>query len=158
MKTWIAAAVCAAALGLARPARAQEPTAAHLAAARDLMDAANDSAAFYTSLELGIRRSLPEGVDSTAVLGAVHGWIGRALRWSEIAPRYARLYTSFYTEAELRDIATFMRTPTGRKMASAAPRIALAAAEIGQAMAMQHFAELQEAVSRATQNPTPAPR
>jgi hypothetical protein len=158
MKTWIAAAACAAALGLARPARAQEPTPAHLAAARDLMVAANDSANFYTAFEMGVRRALPATSDSAAVLEAVHGWAIRYLRWSEMAPQYARLYASFYTEADLREIAAFMRSPAGRKMSSAAPQIALGSMEIGRDLAAQHMTELQVAVMQAVQDTTKKPR
>jgi uncharacterized protein len=158
MKTWIAAAACAAALGLARPAWAQEPTAAHLAAARDLIAAASDSANFYTAFEMGVRRSMPATADSTVVLEAVHGWATRFLRWKELEPQYARLYASFYTEAELHDIAAFMRSPAGRKMSSVAPQIALGAMEIGRNAASEHMVELQQAVTEAVQNTTRKPR
>lgn len=158
MKTWIAAAVCAAALGAARPARAQEPTPAHLAAAREVIAAASDSANFYTAFEMGVRRSLPAISDSTAVLEAVHGWATRFLRWKELEPQYARLYASFYTETELRDIAAFMRTPTGRKMTSVTPQFTLSAMEIGRNAASEHMAELRQAVTEAVQNTTKQPR
>lgn len=158
MKMWIAAAACAAALGLARPARAQEPTPAHLAAARDLMDAANDSANFYTAFEMGVRRSLPATPDSTVLLEAVHSWAMKYLLWKEMAPQYARLYATYYTEADLREIAAFMRSPAGRKMSSAAPQIALGSMEIGRSVASQHMTELQVAVMEAVQNTTKKPR
>ena len=158
MKRWIAAAAIAAALGVARPARAQEPTPAHLAAARDLIAAANDSANFYTAFEMGVRRSMPATADSTVVLEAVHGWALKYLRWSELQPRYERLYASFYTEAELRDIAAFMRSPTGRKMSSVTPQIALGSMEVGRDVASQHMAELQAAVIQAVQNTTKKPQ
>src|SRR3954470_11089550 len=123
MKTWIALAACAGALGLARPARAQEPTAAHLAAARELIAAAHDSANFYQAFELGLRRSLPAlGDDSTVVLGAIGTWSQKYMRWSTLAPQYERLYAQFYTEQELHEIATFLRSPAGQKMASVTPQ------------------------------------
>jgi hypothetical protein len=155
MKKLIALAACAAALGLARPVRAQEPTASHLAAAREAIAAANDSANFYRAFQMGLRQSLPAlGDDSTIVLGAVSTWSQKYLRWNTLEPEFARLYTSFYTEAELRDMAAFLRSPTGRKMSQVAPQFAAGSMAIGERAAAQHSAELQQAVIEAVQNST----
>jgi hypothetical protein len=107
---------------------------------------------------MGVRRSMPAISDSTVVLEAVHGWATRFLRWKELEPQYARLYASFYTEAELRDIAAFMRSPTGRKMTSVTPQFTLGAMEIGRNAASEHMAELQQAVTEAVQNTATKPR
>lgn len=155
MKRLLALAACVAGVAMARPARAQDPTPAQLAAAREVISASHDSANFFSGFEIGMRRSLPATMDTAVVMPAVRQWSAQYLRWSELQPEYEKLYASFYTEAQLHELAAFLRSPLGRRMSEVTPQVAVRSMEIGQRAATAHMAELQELVLAALQKATP---
>ena len=145
-------------LALARPALAQDPTPGQEAAARELMAAVHDSANFYTGFYRGFygsaQRSLGEA-DSATVMRAVEAWAEKYIPWRELQPDYVRLYSSVYTEQQMREIAAFFRGPTGQRMAAAAVEIATGSIQIASRHAAEHQAELMTAVADAVRVPEP---
>jgi hypothetical protein len=143
-------------LALARPARAQDPTPGQEAAARELMAAVHDSANFYTGFYRGFygnaQRSLGQA-DSATVMRAVQAWAEKYIPWRELQPDFARLYSSVYTEQQMREIAAFFRGPTGQRMAAAAVQIATGSIEIATRHAAAHQAELMTAVADVVRGP-----
>jgi len=48
-------------------------------------------------------------------------WLKKALSWDSLGPSMVRLYASELSEAELRDLIAFYKTPTGRKLLARGP-------------------------------------
>jgi hypothetical protein len=143
-------------LALARPARAQDPTPGQEAAARELMAAVHDSANFYTGFYRGFytnaRHTLGEA-DSATVMRAVQAWAEKYIPWRELEPDFVRLYSSVYTEPQMREIAAFFRSSTGQRMAASAVQIATGSIGIATRHAAEHQAELMTAVADAVRVP-----
>jgi len=165
-----AAAALALVLALAAPAAAQqaEPTAAQLAAAGDLMEAAHDRDNLRRAFELGLEQGYSRARRGEPVPAWVRDMVLRFfdehLAWSELQPLLAREYAKRYTVEEMRQIAAFLRTPAGRKMTSVSPEMTIAVSGLLQARMGPDMDELgEEIMQRAAgeadgdQAPPPAP-
>lgn len=73
-------------------------------------------------------------------------FIAKYMSWSAMAPKFAKLYADAFTEAELRDLIAFYRTPTGKKSSRKTPELIAAGGALGQEVLQAHSAELQEMV------------
>ncbi|MGH7128168.1 MAG: DUF2059 domain-containing protein [Planctomycetaceae bacterium] len=65
------------------------------------------------------------------------------MSWDALRPGYVRIYADVYTEAELRELIAFYRTPIGRKTVEVSPRLIRRSAEVGARIMRQHGPELQ---------------
>ncbi|HEX2222721.1 MAG TPA: DUF2059 domain-containing protein [Thermoanaerobaculia bacterium] len=70
-------------------------------------------------------------------------WIKKTLTWEAMAPQMTQLFMDTFTEAELRDLIAFYRTPTGKKALTQLPVLFEQGAKIGQELAEKNEAELE---------------
>lgn len=61
----------------------------------------------------------------------------------------AAIYTKYFSEKELNDLAAFYETPLGRKTLSTLPKIMKEGADLGMARANDHQAELMQMLDAA---------
>lgn len=138
MRSFVAVVVLAFAAVV--PAAAQAaPSPAHLAAAREVLEAAGSRETFQKSIDQQMEMmreqmaQLPEMVggavemDSTAramqgqmmerMLQRMAEFYARHMTYEVVEADFAAVYAQFYTEAELREMAAFYRTPLGRRLA-----------------------------------------
>jgi uncharacterized protein len=116
-------------VALQSPASAQQPSANSIALAKEII-ALKGSAHMFDSV-------VPNLVDKTKVmllqtnpsLGKELDEVAAKLR-TELAPRgselldqMAKLYAAAFTEQELKEITTFYKSPVGKKISLAEPRI-----------------------------------
>lgn len=66
--------------------------------------------------------------------------------WEKLYPEYVRLYAEAYSEAELRELIAFYKSPVGRKTVDMMPRLMQQGAEIGQRQVEPHLPELQRRI------------
>jgi len=96
-------------------------------------------------------------------------FFGRYMSWPSLEPDVTKMLTQKFTEQELREIATFYRTPAGHK-ALEIPRLLKQGAELGARRAQGHKAELEQLLTKKVRTlkpediegkpapaPTPAP-
>jgi hypothetical protein len=69
-------------------------------------------------------------------------FMASAMSWPRVRPRMAALYADLFTEAEIRELAAFYRTPTGRKLAGQAGTLAVQGSQIGQDLVKEKLPEL----------------
>ena len=119
------AALLALTLALA-PAQAQEPSASHLAAARELVDLTgvlspiNDLVPAFTDQIRKQNITRPELTkDLEEVLKALQPEM--QLQRQQVTNIVSRTYAKWLTEPELKEINAFYRTPAGAKYAKAQP-------------------------------------
>ena len=70
-------------------------------------------------------------------------WTARYFNWEVIGPQMLELYMRTFTEAELRDLIAFYKTPTGRKSLEKMPELLQEGMKIGEEVAQQHKGELE---------------
>ena len=119
----------AVALGIGAADAQQQPSASAIAAAKEVITA-KGAAALYSPLVSGVIERTKSvflqtnptlGRDLNEVAAKLHAEY--ATRGAEVVNDVAKLYASRFTEAELKEIVTFYRTPTGKKVITLEPQI-----------------------------------
>lgn len=117
-----------------------------LRAAEELLPLMNAEA----QVRAGIEAALDAQVEAQPLMApfrpTMQAWAERYITWAELGPRLARVYAEEFTEAELRDLIAFYRTPVGQKVATLTPTLSRRFAEAGEEMAREHVGELQEMI------------
>jgi hypothetical protein len=72
----------------------------------------------------------------------IEEWANKVLTWDAIAPPLVKVYEEAFTEAEMRTIAAFHKTPEGQKMLDKMPQLMKKQAEIGSELARARQGEL----------------
>jgi hypothetical protein len=123
--------LCAAAVAWlvhSQPARAQEPSAAATALGREILQLKGGIGLFDTVIEGVIEHHRRLLLQANPNLDQDLGTVSTQLRTeyagrkSDIQTEVARAYASQFTEAELRQIAAFYKTPLGKKLIDAEPK------------------------------------
>ena len=153
------AVVCAAAAMFAARSQAQAPTPARTAAARVPTSAPVSPAQTAAAIELlkaiKLEASLPNTsaamIDSeitrnpgmTPYRDVMLDWLKKYMTWSSMQPELVKLYTDTYSEAELKELAAFYRTPVGQKSLAKNPELMQKTAMIGARLGQEHADELK---------------
>jgi uncharacterized protein len=125
----LAAALALAWLAGTGPAAAQQPTASAVATAKELL-AAKGAVAMFDPLIPGIIESTKNTIlpsnpalykDLTEVAAKLRTDL--APRGSEVIEEIARLYAQRFTEAEMKEIIAFYKSPVGKKFVADEPAI-----------------------------------
>lgn len=109
-------------------ANAQQPSAAALATAREIVDVKGTSAVFNPVISGVIERTritfLQTNPNLQRDLDAVAAQLNKeyAPKQGEIRETIAKLYAQRFTEAELKDALTFYKSPLGLKLAAEEPK------------------------------------
>jgi hypothetical protein len=124
-----AVAFALAVVAFAAPARAQQPSPAALAAARELMEIKGVKNLVDPVVVGVVEQTKGSILQTNPALGKDLDEVSAQLR-TEYAPRTAeltneivRLYAQRFTEQELKEAVAFYKTPLGRKILAEEPRI-----------------------------------
>ncbi|MBV9076277.1 MAG: DUF2059 domain-containing protein [Methylobacteriaceae bacterium] len=112
----------------ALPGRAQEPSASHLAAARDLVQLVGSASTvdeMLPSFAEQIRRNNITRPELTKDLNDVLQKLEpeMQLQKQQIVTLVAKTYAKYLTEPEIRDTLAFFKTPAGAKYLAAQPQL-----------------------------------
>jgi hypothetical protein len=125
----MAAALALAFIACASPASAQQPTPGTIATAKELMQA-KGATNMFDPLIPGIIESaknaiLPSNPGLFRELNEVAALLRTrfAARRNEIIDEIARLYAQRFTEAEMKEVIAFYKTPVGKKFVSDEPAV-----------------------------------
>lgn len=137
-------------------------SAERLAMARELLDLLQMETIMKGSSEMMIEAQLSGNPMLTPYRDVLTTWAQKYLTWQVMGDRIASVYAETFTEGELRDLVIFYRTPTGQKLARATPGLMQKGAEVGEAVAREHQAELVALVQErskelAAQGVSPTP-
>jgi len=141
MKTFIAAAVLAVGiLTAAGPTAAQSP--GRLAAAEDLLVAMNAERMYERSLDQMLSAQLEANPDLAPFAPVMKQFFRDFVSWEAVRPEHLRVHAERFSEAELRELATFYRTPLGRRVIEESPAIATELGMVGQRLVEANQPEL----------------
>jgi hypothetical protein len=131
------------ALALAAPAAAQGTHApSHLAAARQLMEAAEVQKAAMAGVEVMIAEQVRTNPAMSRYRQTMLEWARAIFTGEDAVNAFAALYADAYTEDELRQLVAFYRTPLGQKMAANQTVLATRGAELGRQLAERKQGDL----------------
>jgi hypothetical protein len=144
-----------AALALAaRPAAAQQaaPGASHVQAAEQLLVASDAE----NAMRRGMQRMMDVQAEQNPVLASMRDiledFYARHMGWEQMKPEMVRVYTSTFSEAEIRELTAFYRTEIGRKMAERMPEIMARSTEMSQRILQEHMPELTQKIMARMQS------
>ncbi len=92
-------------------------------------------AGFLATIEPNIAAMTQQGMPPAAaseIRIALTEWFEQEIKWEEIKPKVVELYMKEFTEAELKELNAFYRTPIGSKAISKIPAIMQQGSLIGQ--------------------------
>jgi len=128
-------------------AQAQSPAKekpSNYKAAEELMTALN----MDKTVDEGVAQMMDLQIKSNPMLESKRdvflSFMKKYVSWAALREDYIQIYTSEFTEAELKDLTVFYRTPTGKKVASKQNVIMMKGAQLGQERVQAHLSELQE--------------
>jgi hypothetical protein len=129
------------------------PSAGQLAAARELMEAMR----LQEVSAVGVKVALDEQIRANPALepyrAAMNAWGTEIFASEEAKTAFATLYAGAFSEADLRALAAFFRTPLGQRFATAQPGLTAKGAEIGRALATAKQADLMARIQRVAPQP-----
>lgn len=133
-------------LGIGAGAAAQDAPSSHEAAAIELLEIMD----IETQMAGGAAAMANAMVQQNPTLGpyrdVILDWAATFMTWEVFGPRFVGMYTEAFSEAELKDMTAFYRTPTGRKALRLQPELMNLGALIGNEEAMRHQSELEAAL------------
>lgn len=148
MRPFIAAAVMAVGiLTAAGPSVAQSPS--HVAAAEDLLVAMNAERMYEQSLDQMLTAQIAASPDLAPYAPVMKEFFRDFVSWEAVRPEHRRVHMERFSEAELRELAAFYRTPLGRRVSEESPAIATELGLVGQRLVEAHQAELVRRIMAA---------
>ena len=141
--------LCVAVLGLTLLVGWQDAAApsSHEAAARELMTVLDLPNMMTKAFDASIEAQVQVNPAMASFKDVLLDWGHKYITWEAVAPKMLQLYTDTYTEAELREMTVFYRTPTGLKAAQTLPELFEKGAKIGADIANEHKGELEKAIA-----------
>jgi hypothetical protein len=142
------AAAAVAAVTITGAAQAQQPTPAALMLAKELSDI-KGTTNIFDPIIVGVvestRQTLAIGNpnmsrDIDAVAAQMRNEM--ASRRAELSQELVRVYTQFFTEAELREAVAFYKTPLGKKLLTEEPKVAEASMKAADEWSQKFAAEV----------------
>jgi hypothetical protein len=128
---------------------AQSHTATHLQAAHELLEVSRTQEATTAALATALEAQYKLQPQLRAFERVMQEFLERHLSWDRLGGELAALYASRFTEAELRELIAFYRSPVGRKLAAETPQLTVEASRIGERMVEAHVGELEELILAA---------
>lgn len=129
------------------PVRAQESVDdSHQAAAAELVDLLKLEENTAASVDVMMETMIAQNPQFEELRDVFEEFFDEYFRWENLRPEYVRLYAEAYTEAEIRELIAFYRTPVGRKSVDLMPMLMQRGAEIGQRQIQPHLGELQRRI------------
>jgi hypothetical protein len=114
----------------------------HLAAARELIEAVRLSEVAAAGVNISIDEQIRADPALEPFRTTMKQWGAEIFASEEAKNAYAQLYASTFSEAELRQLVAFYRTPLGRKLATSQATLSMRGAEIGRTLAEARQADL----------------
>ena len=129
------------------------PSPSHLAAAEELLVVMH-----YDSTTTATRDALLSGGMAAGMPGVeqmqkvMRDFMDKYLPWNELKAEVTQAYAAEFSEAELRELIAFYRTPVGQKWALGMPKLGARVMMITQQRLQAHMPELQQLLMSQIRN------
>jgi uncharacterized protein len=150
------------ALVLAAPLSAQPATTpavpiapSHLAAAKEYLDLYGIVDMALSGVQLAMDQQIAANPALEPFRATMIEWARGLFGSEEAKTAFASIYAEVFTEAEIRQLMVFARTPVGRKVVANQANLARRGAEVGQRLAQAHQADLMARLEALEAAPKP---
>jgi hypothetical protein len=142
-----AASPAAAAATTATASASAAPSESHKAAAMDLLVAMRLPATIPETAAAMIETEVSRNPGLLPYRDVMAQWLTKYMTWEAMAPELTKLYVATYSEGELKELATFYRSPVGQKSLAKMPELMQETAMIGARLGQPHSEELKQAMA-----------
>ena len=133
-----------AAAGAQAPAAAQAaPDSSRLRTARELLETMDMMSVLRAGNHAMVRAQSASNPAMVPFEDVLIEWAEKHLTWEVMAPPMSAAYAAVLTEAEMRELIAFYRTPTGRRVVAVTPELTQRGAAIGAEVAQQFTPQLE---------------
>jgi len=132
------------------PAQAPAPVSSHEKAARELFQLIGGTRVAEVGAE-AMMGSVLENSELAPYEDVFRAWIHKVFASNDFESELVRLYMNAFSEAELRELAAFYKTPVGRKAIATLPELMKQGAELGVRRGQERAADLEEMLVKAKQ-------
>ena len=140
-------------------ARADDkPSAEHLAAAQELLVSLQLDKTFGPMVEKMVDLQIKQNPVIAPFRKVMLEFFNRYISWESLKDDMAKIYAEEFTIGELKDLAVFYRTPTGRKAAEKLPQLAIKGGELGAQRVQEHMAELNQMIAEEVERMKAIPK
>jgi uncharacterized protein len=129
------------------------PTAGQIAAARELLEVMHLGEVSAVAVKVALDEQIRANPQLEPFRDAMIEWGKEIFASEEAKTAYATLYASAFSEADLRQLVAFYRTPLGQRLANSQVSLAAKGAEIGRQLATAHQADLMARLERIAPKP-----
>ena len=120
----------------------------HYKAAEELLLTMNMEQAIAESLEQMLALQLRNNPNLQPAEATLKQFFNKYMSWEALREDYIRIYMEEFTEKELKDMMSFFKTDTGKKMAAKQTTLMMKGAQLGQNKVQEHMSELQEMLQK----------
>jgi len=129
-------------------ARAGEASPSHIQAAEELFRTMKIDTLLDQTIDTILKAQAEQKPELAKVQDVVRPFLAKYMSWDALKPQLVAIYTDAFTEAELREVNAFYKTPTGQKTITAMPALMQKGMAMGQKAVQDHLPELQEAIQK----------
>jgi hypothetical protein len=120
----------------------------HYKAAEELLLTMNMKQVIDESLEQMLVLQLKNNPNLQPAEATLKQFFQKYMSWEALREDYIRIYMEEFTEKELKDMMSFFKTDTGKKMAARQTALMIKGAQLGQSKVQEHMSELQEMLQK----------
>ena len=128
-------------------AQAQADDASHMASVQELFKVMHMDETMAKSIDAMLDQQVKQNPLIGRFRAVMSAFLQKHMSWQSIEPEMAKIYMQEFTEAEIKEMSTFYKTPLGQKVITKTPAMMAKGAEIGQARVQQNMAELQKMIA-----------
>jgi hypothetical protein len=141
-------AIVALLLAAAAPAAAQQfvPANSHERAAMELIEITKGKEGNAAAIDLMAEAMMAQNPMAAEFRDILIDFYKEHMKWQELLPEYVRIYRETYSEAELRELIAFYKTPIGQKVVERSPRFTQKTTAVVQELMQKHMPELQRRI------------
>lgn len=130
--------------------RASADEKSHRAAAEDFLKAAEMDKSFDRMIDQSIDVQVKANPQLAKLKPVLKKFMGEHFNYALLKDDLIKLHMEQFTEEELKEIAAFYRTPTGKKTVEKMPTLFQKSAELGMKRVQDNLGELQRLVIEAS--------
>jgi hypothetical protein len=145
MRTILALVVVCSSLALTPRVHADEKS--HRAAVLELCSVMKVETLMQEAMQRMIDMQIQQVPAMQGMRGKIEQFFGKYLSWKALQEDFVKMYMEAFSEAELRELVAFYKTPTGQKAVRQMPSLMQRGAEIGAGRMRDHMGELRDLLS-----------
>jgi hypothetical protein len=147
------------AVAFSGPALAQDTSATHRAAVKQLLEVTHLREVTERSMDAIMKSQMEQMPQLAPYANVLQAFYKEQMDWTALEPEYTRIYLEVFTEKELRDMAALYQTPLGKMMLAKTPVVLAKSNDFATRRLQAAMPQLMQKLQAAMQEtpPTPAP-